>query len=103
MVLERYPLFGFRRRLSRYSDNAVTPGAELPTLIVKIRRCEYQRASGSDESPQHVETVAEYGPDKVDVQLRRAGSPADGAKMPHESNREIERSRYHRSIHGVGA
>ncbi len=49
--LECYPLFGFCRRLSRYSDNDVTTGAELPTLIVKIRRCEYQRPAGSDQPP----------------------------------------------------
>ncbi len=51
MVLECYPLFGFRRWLSRYSDNAITTGAELSTLIVKIRRRKYQRAAGSDQSP----------------------------------------------------
>ncbi len=49
--LECYPLFGFRRRLSRHSDDAVTPGVELPTLVVKIRRYEYQRPAGSDEPP----------------------------------------------------
>jgi hypothetical protein len=49
--LERYPLFGVRRRLSHDSDDAITPGAELPTLVVKIRRREYQRASGSDQPP----------------------------------------------------
>ena len=49
--LECYPLFCFRRRLSRYSENAVTTGAELSTLVVKIRGRKYQRASSSDQSP----------------------------------------------------
>ena len=101
--LECYRLFGFRYRLSRHSNNAVATRAELPALVVKIRRREYQRASGSDQSAQHLETVAEYGADKVDVQLRGARSPAEGAKMTHESDGEIEYSRHNRSIHGVGA
>ncbi len=36
------------------------------------------------------------------MELRGTSSPADRAKMSHESYSEIEGSRYDRSIHGVG-
>ena len=37
------------------------------------------------------------------VQLRSAGSLAEGAEMAHEPYGQIEHARHNRSVHGVGA
>ena len=103
IALERDLLFVLRHRLLCHRHNTVTSATELPPLVVKIRRCKYQRASGSDQSPEHLKTIAEYRANKVDVQLRGAGSPVKVAKTPHKSNGQIEHSRHDSSIHGVGA
>ena len=74
LALKSHPLFGLRLRSPRDCHDAFAAGAEPPMFVVKICGREEERPACARQPPEYLEAVADHGLEKMDTQLRGAGT-----------------------------